>query len=218
MRSDPPPSENADPRGRTGSGAHARRHAGDRGAAARGRQGRHRRARRAHRARLAPGRSTGRSAGDDAAPRQPRAARVSRRRRDGGHPRTARAGCWRRAEASAGCGPRVGCTPDDGVHVSAETSRRLACDATRVVMRHDPDGQVTEVGARTRTIPARSAAGAALSRRGLPFPGLRAPLRPGSSHQALGEWRPHRAVEPCVALSLAPPSSSRGRISDGATA
>ncbi|HXA95827.1 MAG TPA: DUF222 domain-containing protein [Candidatus Dormibacteraeota bacterium] len=38
-------------------------------------------------------------------------------------------------------------------HVSAETSRRLACDASRVVMRHDPDGQVVEVGARTRTIP-----------------------------------------------------------------
>ena len=43
---------------------------------------------------------------------------------------------------------------DDGVRVSAETSRRLACDATRVVMYHDPDGRVTEVGARTRTIPA----------------------------------------------------------------
>src|SRR5467141_720076 len=42
---------------------------------------------------------------------------------------------------------------EDGTHVSPETSRRLACDATRVVMRHDPDGQVTEVGARTRTIP-----------------------------------------------------------------
>src|SRR3989449_9747285 len=40
-----------------------------------------------------------------------------------------------------------------GAHVSAETSRRLACDATRVVMRHDADGQVTEVGARTRAIP-----------------------------------------------------------------
>ena len=38
-------------------------------------------------------------------------------------------------------------------HVSAETSRRLACDASRVVMRHDLDGQVVEVGARTRTIP-----------------------------------------------------------------
>jgi hypothetical protein len=37
--------------------------------------------------------------------------------------------------------------------VSAETSRRLACDASRVVMRHDADGRVLEVGARTRTIP-----------------------------------------------------------------
>src|SRR5438445_8307357 len=33
-----------------------------------------------------------------------------------------------------------------GAHVSAETSRRLACDATREVMRHDAEGQVTEVG------------------------------------------------------------------------
>jgi len=41
----------------------------------------------------------------------------------------------------------------EGAHVSAETSRRLACDASRVVMRHDEDGQVVEVGARTRTIP-----------------------------------------------------------------
>src|SRR2546430_1428718 len=38
---------------------------------------------------------------------------------------------------------------EDGAHVSAETSRRLACDATRVVMRHDANGRVTEVGART---------------------------------------------------------------------
>src|SRR6266850_7992744 len=42
---------------------------------------------------------------------------------------------------------------EDGDHVSAESSRRLACDASRVVMRHDSDGRVTEVGARTRTIP-----------------------------------------------------------------
>jgi len=41
----------------------------------------------------------------------------------------------------------------DGARVSAETSQRLACDASRVVMRHDADGNVTEVGARTRTIP-----------------------------------------------------------------
>jgi len=41
----------------------------------------------------------------------------------------------------------------DGTHVSAETSRRLACDASRVVMRHGCDGRVVEVAARTRTIP-----------------------------------------------------------------
>ncbi|MBV8202855.1 MAG: DUF222 domain-containing protein [Acidobacteria bacterium] len=39
-----------------------------------------------------------------------------------------------------------------GSHVSAETSRRLACDAALVVMRHAPDGRVLDVGRRTRAI------------------------------------------------------------------
>jgi 5-methylcytosine-specific restriction endonuclease McrA len=42
---------------------------------------------------------------------------------------------------------------EDGTRVSAETSRRLACDASRVVMRHDAEGRLREIGARTRTIP-----------------------------------------------------------------
>ena len=42
---------------------------------------------------------------------------------------------------------------EDGTHVPAETSRRLACDASRVVMRHDDEGRLVEIGARTRTIP-----------------------------------------------------------------
>src|SRR5438094_3712440 len=42
---------------------------------------------------------------------------------------------------------------EDGVRVSAETSQRLACDASRVVMQHGRDGRVVEVAARTRTIP-----------------------------------------------------------------
>jgi len=42
---------------------------------------------------------------------------------------------------------------EKGGHVPAGTSQRLACDASRVVMRHDEDGRVVEVGARTRTIP-----------------------------------------------------------------
>ena len=42
---------------------------------------------------------------------------------------------------------------EDGAHVPVETAPRLACDASRVVMRHDCDGRVVEVAARTRTIP-----------------------------------------------------------------
>ena len=42
---------------------------------------------------------------------------------------------------------------EDGARVPAGTSQRLACDASRVVMRHDAEGRVVEVGARTRTIP-----------------------------------------------------------------
>ena len=40
----------------------------------------------------------------------------------------------------------------DGTRVSAETSRRLACDSARVVMWHAPDGRVLDVGRRTRAI------------------------------------------------------------------
>ena len=43
---------------------------------------------------------------------------------------------------------------DSAVHVSAETSRRLACDAAVVRMHHDADGNVLDVGRKTRTIPA----------------------------------------------------------------
>ena len=42
---------------------------------------------------------------------------------------------------------------DDGARVPAETSRRLACDASLVMMRHDPDGRIVDIGARTRAIP-----------------------------------------------------------------
>jgi hypothetical protein len=60
---------------------------------------------------------------------------------------------------------------EDGAHVSAETSRRLACDASRVVMRHDPDGRVVEVGARTRTIPPALRRALQHRDRGCRFPG-----------------------------------------------
>ena len=39
-----------------------------------------------------------------------------------------------------------------GIHVSAATAERLACDAATVEMQHGPDGQVLDVGRKTRTI------------------------------------------------------------------
>ena len=39
-----------------------------------------------------------------------------------------------------------------GIHVSAETARRMACDAATVTMRHGPGGEILDVGRRTRTI------------------------------------------------------------------
>ena len=60
---------------------------------------------------------------------------------------------------------------EDGPRVSAETSRRLACDASRVVMRHDEDGRTVEVGARTRTIPPALRRALHHRDRGCRFPG-----------------------------------------------
>ena len=42
---------------------------------------------------------------------------------------------------------------DGGIHVSAETSRRLSCDASLVEMREGTDGSVLDIGRKARTIP-----------------------------------------------------------------
>ena len=59
----------------------------------------------------------------------------------------------------------------DGTRVPAGTSQRLACDASRVVMRHDGDGRVVEVDARTRTIPPAIRRALHHRDRGCRFPG-----------------------------------------------
>jgi 5-methylcytosine-specific restriction endonuclease McrA len=60
---------------------------------------------------------------------------------------------------------------EDGAHVSAETSRRLSCDANRTVMRHDKNGHVVAIGARTRTIPPALRRALQHRDRGCRFPG-----------------------------------------------
>jgi hypothetical protein len=69
---------------------------------------------------------------------------------------------------------------EDGPRVPAGTSRRLACDASRVVMRHDEDGRVVEVGARTRTIPPALRRALQHRDRGCRFPGCN--VRMGEGH------------------------------------
>ncbi len=113
--------------------------------------------------------------------------------------------------------------------VDLETSRRLACDASRVVMRHDQDGRVVEVGARTRTIP--PALRRALQHRdhGCRFPGCARPVGEGHhvrhwaqggpttlSNLALLCRRHHRAVhEEGYQVDRQPDGALRFRRPDG---
>ncbi len=69
---------------------------------------------------------------------------------------------------------------EDGPRVPAGTSRRLACDASRVMMRHDADRRLMEVGARTRTIPPAIRRALQHRDRGCRFPGCG--VRVGQGH------------------------------------
>ncbi|MDO8477355.1 MAG: DUF222 domain-containing protein [Candidatus Rokubacteria bacterium] len=118
---------------------------------------------------------------------------------------------------------------EDGARVSAETSRRLACDASRVVMRHDDDGRLVEIGARTRTIPPALRRALHHRDRGCRFPGCG--VRFGQGHH-LRHWaqggpttlsnlallcrRHHRAVhEEGYQVARGPDGTLRFRRPDG---
>jgi len=118
---------------------------------------------------------------------------------------------------------------EDGARVSPETSRRLACDASRVVMRHDDAGRLLEVGARTRTIPPALRRALHNRDRGCRFPGCG--VRFGQGHH-LRHWahggpttlsnlallcrRHHRAVhEEGYQVARGPDGALRFRRPDG---
>jgi 5-methylcytosine-specific restriction endonuclease McrA len=117
----------------------------------------------------------------------------------------------------------------EGVHVSAETSQRLACDASRVVMRHEPDGRIVEIGARTRTIPPALRRALHHRDRGCRFPGCGLPFGQGHhlrhwarggpttlSNLALLCRRHHRAVhEEGYGVDRGPDGTLRFRRPDG---
>jgi 5-methylcytosine-specific restriction endonuclease McrA len=118
---------------------------------------------------------------------------------------------------------------EDGAHVPAETSRRLACDASRVVMRHDQDGRLLEVGARTRTIPPALRRALHHRDRGCRFPGCGGRFTQGHhlrhwaqggpttlSNLALLCRRHHRAVhEEGYQVARGPDGTLRFRRPDG---
>jgi len=93
-----------------------------------------------------------------------------------------------------------------GQDVSAETSRRLACDASRVVMRHDVDGRTVEVSARTRTIPPALRRALQHRDRGCRFPGCGARIAEGHHirHWAAGGPTTLSNLPCCVGAITAP--------------
>jgi len=60
---------------------------------------------------------------------------------------------------------------EDGTRVSAETSRRLACDASRITVTHAPDGEVIGAGRRARTVTPSVRRALEARDRGCRFPG-----------------------------------------------
>jgi hypothetical protein len=60
---------------------------------------------------------------------------------------------------------------EDGTRVSAETSRRLSCDAAVVMVEHARDGSILNVGRRTRSIPPALRRALESRDRGCRFPG-----------------------------------------------
>jgi hypothetical protein len=60
---------------------------------------------------------------------------------------------------------------EDGTRVSAETSRRLSCDASVVRVEHASDGSILDVGRKTRSIPPAIRRALEVRDRGCRFPG-----------------------------------------------
>ena len=63
------------------------------------------------------------------------------------------------------------CHLEDGPHVTAETSRRIACDSSIVAIREDENGEPLSIGRRSRTIPPPMRRALRARDKGCRFPG-----------------------------------------------
>ena len=66
--------------------------------------------------------------------------------------------------------PQISCL-DDGPHVSAETSRRIACDCSLIKLTEDEDGEPLSIGRKTRAIPPSIRRALRFRDQGCRFPG-----------------------------------------------
>lgn len=82
-----------------------------------------------------------------------------------------RSGSGAEGRGNAGSLPSHGLLAELGIGVSAETSRRLACDADLVPMTHDGQGRVLDVGRKRRTVPPALRRALEYRDRGCRFPG-----------------------------------------------
>ncbi len=96
---------------------------------------------------------------------------------------------------------------ENGARVSAETSQRIACDASRVVDATRPRRPCRRGWRPDSDDPPVVTPGAPPPRPRLPLPRLHRSLRPGPSHPSLGSRWAHHALESRPAL---PPAPSRG--------
>jgi len=99
---------------------------------------------------------------------------------------------------------------EDGARVSAETSQRLACDASRVVMRHDADGQLLEAAPgparfRPRYGERSTIATVVAASRAAAFASVRAIT--SSTGPTAGRLRSQ--ISPCCAVATIAPSTKR---------
>lgn len=103
---------------------------------------------------------------------------------------------WARNEADGSSTPDAGQAVlelnDGATNVSAETSRRLACDASLIVMRHAPDGSVLDVGRKKRTIPSAIRRALLARDRHCQFPGCTARRCDGHHIQHWADGGPTR--------------------------
>ena len=100
---------------------------------------------------------------------------------------------------------------EDGTRVSAETSRRIACDCGVVRIGHGPDGQITGAGRRKRTVSPALRRALEARDRGCRFPGCGLRFTDAHHVKHWADGGETSSQEPGLTLQEASPGGARRR-------